>query len=164
MSDFIDFSNSGNNYIVSCNRPDFDTSDFYTELGGYGQIKRITINLVDLNTGITYPFVSSNFEILRNKMNSKISKLIKDRIKGQGIEEAEKMNEDAYKVNAFLKNPLKYQSPQCKTHELEYFLQEDIFKKRNQSNICQKVLEIPQRNQIKHFISQKLTAFIFCLE
>lgn len=161
MSDFIEFSNHGNNeYSVRCYHPDFGTSDFSFELGGYGQyVKRISINLIDLNTGITYPFASSNFETLRNKMNSKISRLLNEKLKKSGLEKAQKMNEEATKINTFLESPLKYLSSHCKRQELEYFLREDIFEEKEPAQPLLESFREPPIKPNKSLFKPKVNIF-----
>lgn len=127
MTEYIRFSEKGNRFQVSCDHPDFITSNFYTELGAYGQLKRISINLTDLRSGLSYPFSSSSFHILQNRVNNKILILDKEYNKKVGFEEAEEMHRKATQMNGFLENPLKVMALHCKRFELEHFLREDNF-------------------------------------
>jgi len=126
MSHSIYFSSDGE--TVYCPHEDFSVSSFSTETSAYGSLRRISITLEDHVTGQSYPLVSTTYETMTRKLNSKMESLIKEHLKDNGKTEAERKTESARNYQEFLNNPLKKLIPQIEELGIERFLKKEGYK------------------------------------
>lgn len=125
MSHSIYFSGDGE--TVYCPHEDFSVSSFSTETSAYGNLRRISITLEDHVTGQSYPLVSTSYEVMTRKLNSKMESLIKEHLKTSGKTEAERKTESARNYQEFLANPLKKLIPQIEELSIERFLRKEDY-------------------------------------
>ena len=153
LENFIEITQSDNKYYVNSLHSDLNVISFNIEYTGYGNIRRIFLTIYFLPTSENYEFVSSNFQTLTNKVNSKIKKLFQELKKNIGLEEAARITKKAKQDLDFLDSPLKNLCSNNYQVDLKKYFRKGGFEKNKpkkpQSIIYDKIPEKPKKNSYR---------------
>ena len=153
LENFIEITQSDNKYYVNSLHSDINVISFNIEYTGYGNIRRIFLTIYFLPTSENYEFVSSNFQTLTNKVNSKIKKLFQELKKNIGLEGAAGITKKAKQDLDFLDSPLKNLCSNNYQVDLKKYFRKGGFEKNKpkkpQSIIYDKIPEKPKKNSYR---------------